>query len=78
MFLVNGMRATLRQFNRTDDDSVFDDQNYKDVPIITKYITEKGKIVNRRQSGACAKHQRHISQQIKYARFMALIPYVKD
>ena len=52
--------------------------DYKDVPIILKYVTEKGKIVNRRQSGACAKHQRHIAQQIKYARFMALIPYVKD
>ena len=51
--------------------------DYKDVPIITKYITEKGKIVNRRQSGACAKHQRHIAQQIKRARFMALIPFVK-
>ena len=52
--------------------------DYKDVPIILKYVTEKGKIVNRRQSGACAKHQRHIAQQIIYARFMALIPYVKD
>ena len=52
--------------------------DYKHVPIILKYITEKGKIVNRRQSGACAKHQRHIAQQIKYARIMALIPYVKD
>ena len=52
--------------------------DYKDVPIILKSVTEKGKIVNRRQSGACAKHQRHIAQQIKYARFMALIPYVKD
>lgn len=52
--------------------------DYKDVPIILKYVTEKGKIVNIRQSGACAKHQRHIAQQIKYARFMALIPYVKD
>lgn len=51
--------------------------DYKDVPIILKYVTEKGKIVNRRQSGACAKHQRHIAQQIKYARFMALIPFVK-
>ena len=52
--------------------------DYKDVPIILKYVTEKGKIVNRRQSGACAKHQRHIAQQIKYARFIALKPYVKD
>ena len=52
--------------------------NYKDVNIISKYITEKGKIMNRRMTGACAKHQRHIAQQVKYARFMALIPYVKD
>ena len=49
----------------------------KDVAIISKYITEKGKIMPRRMTGACAKHQRHIAQQIKYARFMALIPYVK-
>ena len=51
--------------------------DYKDVMIISKYITEKGKIMPRRMTGACAKHQRHIAQQIKYARYMALIPYVK-
>ena len=53
------------------------DVDYKDVQIISKYITEKCKIMPRRMTGACAKHQRHIAQQIKYARFMALIPYVK-
>ncbi len=53
------------------------DVDYKDVQIISKYITEKGKIMPRRMTGACAKHQRHIAQQIKYARFIALIPYVK-
>ena len=52
--------------------------DYKDVAIISKYITDRGKIVSRRQSGACAKHQRHIAEQIKRARFMALIPFVKD
>ena len=51
--------------------------DYKDVMIINKYISEKGKIYNRRMTGACAKHQRHIATQVKYARFMALIPYVK-
>ena len=51
--------------------------DYKDVMIVSKYINEKGKILPRRVTGACAKHQRHISEQIKYARFMALIPYVK-
>ena len=51
--------------------------DYKDVMIINKYINEKGKIMPRRMTGACAKHQRHIAMQIKYARFMALVPYVK-
>ena len=51
--------------------------DYKDVMIINKYINEKGKILPRRVTGACAKHQRHIAEQVKYARFMALIPYVK-
>ena len=51
--------------------------DYKDVMIINKYITEKGKIMPRRMTGACAKHQRHIAEQIKYARFMALVTYVK-
>ncbi|MEG1457658.1 MAG: 30S ribosomal protein S18, partial [Bacilli bacterium] len=49
----------------------------KDVKIILKYINEKGKILPRRMTGACAKHQRYIATQVKRARFMALIPYVK-
>ena len=54
------------------------DVDYKDVDTIRKYINgDKGKILPRRITGACAKHQRHIAQQIKRARFMALIPYVK-
>ena len=51
--------------------------DYKEVMSINKYINDKGKILPRRMTGACAKHQRHIAQQVKYARFMALIPYVK-
>ena len=51
--------------------------DYKDVPIITKYINDKGKILPRRMTGACAKHQRYIAMQNKRATFMALIPFVK-
>lgn len=51
--------------------------DYKDTMIISKYINDKGKILPRRMTGACAKHQRHIAQQIKYSRFMALTPFVK-
>lgn len=49
--------------------------DYKDVMIINKYINEKGKILPRRMTGACAKHQRHIAEQIKKARAIALLPY---
>ena len=52
--------------------------DYKDVDTIKRYISnERGKILPRRITGACAKHQRHIANEIKKARFMALIPFVK-
>ena len=51
--------------------------DYKDVMIVSNYINEKGKILPRRMTGACAKHQRHIANQIKIARYMALLPYTK-
>ena len=51
--------------------------DYKDVAIVSKYINENGKILPRRMTGACAKHQRHIANQIKIARYMALLPYTK-
>ena len=51
--------------------------DYKDVAIVSKYINDKGKILPRRMTGACAKHQRHIANQVKIARYMALLPYTK-
>ena len=51
--------------------------DYKDVDILKKYINDKGKILPRRVTGACAKHQRHIAEQIKKARAIALLPYTK-
>ena len=53
------------------------DIDYKDVDILRKYINDKGKILPRRVTGACAKHQRHIAEQIKKARASALLPYTK-
>ena len=53
------------------------DINYKDVDILRKYINDKGKILPRRVTGACAKHQRHIALEIKKARAIALLPYTK-
>lgn len=55
-----------------------DNIDYKDVNKIKKFITEKGKILPRRQTGNCATHQRKISTAVKRARYMALIPYVGE
>ena len=52
-----------------------DSIDYKDVAKLRKFITEKGKIVPRRMSGVCAKHQRMLASAIKRARVMGLLPY---
>ena len=52
--------------------------NYKSTDILKNYISETGKIEPRRLTGACAKHQRRVSREIKKARQMALIAYVTD
>ena len=52
--------------------------DYKDIDVIRRYVSaDKGKILPRRITGACAKHQRFIAGEVKKARFMALIPFVK-
>lgn len=51
--------------------------DYKDVAKINKFISERGKMIPRRNSGACAKHQRKIASAIKRARFIALLPFVR-
>jgi len=50
--------------------------NYKDPKTLRYFITERGKIIPRRISGTCAKHQRSLTQAIKRARTIALLPYV--
>ncbi|WP_461207323.1 30S ribosomal protein S18 [Clostridium sp. DL1XJH146] len=52
--------------------------DYKDVNKLKKYITERGKILPRRISGTCAKHQRELTKEIKIARNMALLPFSTD
>ena len=51
--------------------------DYKDPDTLRRYINEKGKIVPRRVTGNCARHQRHIAHQIKRSRAIALMPYTK-
>ena len=52
--------------------------DYKDVALLRRFITEKGKINPRRMTGVCAKHQRILANAIKRARVMALLPYKAD
>ena len=50
--------------------------DYKDVKLLQRYISERGKIVPSRITAVCAKKQRELSKAIKRARFMSLLPYV--
>ncbi len=52
--------------------------DYKDTAKLKRYISEKGKIVPRRISGNCAKHQRQLTVAIKRARTIALLPFVAE
>ena len=52
--------------------------DYKDVAKLRKYLAESGKILPRRMTGVCARHQRELAVAIKRARQMALLPYVAD
>ena len=52
-----------------------DDINYKDVRLLNAFISERGKITPRRITGVCAPHQRRLSEAIKQARNIALLPF---
>lgn len=54
------------------------DVDYKDVPVLRKHISERGKIQGRARTGICAKHQRQITRGIKRARYVALMPFVQS
>lgn len=52
--------------------------DYKDTAKLRKFISERAKILPRRVTGTCAKHQRQLTGAIKRARVIALLPYVSD
>lgn len=59
----------------TEDNGVID---YKDTNKLRRYISERGKILPRRITGTCAKHQRKLTVAIKRARHISLMPYIVD
>ena len=52
--------------------------DYKDTNKLKRYVSERGKILPRRITGNCAKHQRALTVAVKRARHMSLMPYVQD
>ena len=52
--------------------------DYKEAAKLRRYLSERGKILPRRTTGTCAKHQRQLTTAIKRARQIALLPYVTD
>ena len=77
--------AEERQFHRKPKRKVcafcvdkVTDIDYKDIAKLRRYVSERGKILPRRISGCCAKHQRELTVSIKRARYMALLPYSAD
>jgi len=52
--------------------------DYKDERLLRRFVTDRGKVVPRRVSGNCSKHQLQLGRAIKRARFLALLPYVDE
>lgn len=52
--------------------------DYKDDRTLRKYLTERGKIIPRRVTGVCARHQRQLTQAIKRGRVLALLPFIVE
>jgi len=52
--------------------------DYTDTKKLQKYLTERGKILPRRVTGTCAKHQRMVTSAVKRSRIIALLPFVND
>lgn len=49
--------------------------DYKDIGLLKQYVTETGKIIPSRNTGTSARYQRQLGQAVKYARYLALLPY---
>ncbi len=56
--------------------NALDELDYKDTRLLQRFVSSYGKVIPRRRSGTCLTHQRTVSQAIKRARIMALLPFV--
>lgn len=52
------------------------DPTFSDTAVLQRFVTERGKLIGRVRNGLCARHQRRLTDAIKHARYLALIPYI--
>jgi small subunit ribosomal protein S18 len=79
MARFKGPRGPKRKFCKLCAEKVtFIDIDYKDERKLQRFLTDHGKIVPRRVSGACSRHQAQVTRAIKRARVLALLPYTSE
>lgn len=54
------------------------DPYFGQIEVLERFLTERGKIIARKRTGVCSKHQKRLSKAIKQARFLALLPFLKQ
>lgn len=72
------MRRARRKVCAFCVDKAFKGIDYKDCAKLKRFISDRAKILPRRVTGTCAKHQRDLTTAIKRARYIALLPYISD
>jgi len=72
-----GFRPYRRRYCRFCEKKI-DKVDYKEVDLLKFFITDRGKIIPRRISGACARHQRQLTTAVKRGRILALLPFVGE
>ncbi|MBN1593325.1 MAG: 30S ribosomal protein S18 [Candidatus Coatesbacteria bacterium] len=75
--MVIGIKPYRKRYCRFCDKKI-DKVEYKDVELLKYFVTERGKIIPRRISGTCARHQRQLTTAIKRARILALLPFIGE
>ncbi len=77
-FERRNMRRTRRKVCSFCVDKASSNIDYKDSVKLKRFVSERGKILPRRVTGTCARHQRELTVAIKRARYVALLPYINE
>lgn len=74
------MRAPIRKLRPVPKNCIFcktdTEPSFKDIESIGRYVSDRGKILAHTRSGLCSKHQRRVTDSVKQARHLALLPFV--